>query len=72
MNALDLVKAAKSATGDFGNFWTALYKLIGQVDGIFRTFGNWDADRAKNVGVAKDARTGYVPNTRTAFDNFRK
>lgn len=41
MNALDLVKAAKSALGDFGTFWTELNKIAANLPGVFRTFGNW-------------------------------
>lgn len=67
MDLLQMVKAAKSATSDFGTFWTELFKITQKLPKVFETFGDWDQDRINNIGVAKDARTGYVPNTRKVF-----
>lgn len=66
MNALDLVKAIKSATGDFGKFWTELFKITKDVPELFKTFGNWGADRLNIVG-----RTQYKENTDAAFKSIK-
>lgn len=72
MNALDLVKAAKSATGDFGTFWTELYKIVTKLPRVFETFGDWGADSInhrieKALDTPKEEQTGIIANTRNAF-----
>lgn len=67
MNALDLVKAAKSATGDFGEFWKNITEFFVGLPDVFARFVYWDTDRLSNVGVDQDKRTGIVPATRNAI-----
>lgn len=67
MNTLDLVKAAKSATGDFANFWKNLVDFFRGVPALFETFGKWDDDRVANIGLKTADKTGYVENTRKVF-----
>lgn len=66
MNALDLVKAIKSATGDFGKFWTNLYDITRNLPKVFESFGNWGADRLNLTG-----RDQYKENTDAAFKSIK-
>lgn len=65
MDLLQMVKAAKSATSDFGTFWTELYKITQNLPGVFTRFAYWDQDRlnAKSAGT----KSVIVTNTGKAF-----
>lgn len=67
MNALDLVKAAKSATGDFADFWKNFVEFSKNLPNLFKTFGDWDQDRINNIGLEREDKTGYIKNTRDVF-----
>lgn len=65
MDLLQMVKAAKSATSDFGTFWTELYKITQNLPGVFARFAVWDEDRlaAKSAGT----KSQIVTNTGNVF-----
>ena len=67
MNTLDLVKAVKSATGDFGKFWTELYKITQELPKLFTRFGLWDLDRVVQKGDEANNYQSLSENTRDAF-----
>lgn len=56
MNALDLVKAIKSATGDFGTFWKNFVDLFQNVSKVFNTFDTWNDDRLAAVKKSTDGK----------------
>lgn len=65
MDLLQMVKAAKSATSDFGTFWTELYKITTKLPDVFARFAVWDEDRltAKSAGT----KSQIVTNTGNVF-----
>lgn len=65
MNTLDLVKAAKSATGDFADFWKNFVEFAQKLPDLFNTFGKWGADALGNS--AKDSEA-YKTNTTNVFE----
>lgn len=68
MDLLQMVKAAKSATYDFGTFWTELYKITTKLPEVFNTFGKWDTDR---LGLAEKDSEKYKQNTKGVFDGIK-
>ncbi|WP_066524027.1 hypothetical protein [Corynebacterium bouchesdurhonense] len=73
MNTLDLVKAAKSATGDFADFWKNFVEFAQNLPKLFTTFGKWGADALGNgkVDSAKGINEQYKDNTTKVFEDAK-
>lgn len=67
MNTLDLVKAAKSATGDFADFWKNFVEFAQKLPELFTTFGKWGTDA---LGNAK-GDNAYKTNTTKVFEDAK-
>lgn len=68
MNTLDLVKAAKSATGDFADFWKNFVEFAQNLPKLFTTFGNWRSDA---LGEAAKDSEAYKANTTKVFEDAK-
>lgn len=72
MNTLDMVKAAKSATGDFANFWKSFVHFAQNLPQLFKTFGDWDKDRLAQAADKAAGTNTYTSIPEHTAAQFRK